>query len=174
AARARPYRTPGEIVRRAGVKRGAMERLAAADAFRSMGLDRRQALWAVKGLDDAPPPLLAGLEDDGAPEAALPAMRMGEHVAADYVTLGLSLKRHPLALLRGALDRSRIVPAARLKELPPDRRVKVAGLVLVRQRPGSASGVIFMTLEDESGIANLVVWPGVFERFRRTVMTGRL
>jgi error-prone DNA polymerase len=174
AARARSYRTPGEIVRRAGLKRGAMERLATADAFRSMGLDRRQALWAVKGLDDAPPPLLAGLEDDGAPEMALPAMSLGEHVATDYVTMSLSVKRHPLALLRGKLDASRIVPASRLKELPPAARVTVAGLVLVRQRPSSASGVIFMTLEDESGIANLVVWPGVFERYRRTVMMSRL
>ena len=86
AARTRPYRTPGELVRRGRQKRGAMERLAAADAFRSMGLDRRQALWAVKGLDDAAPPLLAALEDDGAPEMALPAMSMGEHVATDYVT----------------------------------------------------------------------------------------
>ena len=101
-------------------------------------------------------------------------MALGEHVADDYVTLGLSLKRHPLALLRRELDPRGIVPAARLKELPPGRRVTVAGLVLVRQRPGSASGVIFMTLEDESGVANLVVWPPVFERFRRTVMTGRL
>jgi len=174
AARGTPYRTPGEIMRRAGLKRGAMERLAAADAFRSLGLDRRQALWAVEGLDDAAPPLLACLEDDGAPEAALPAMALGEHVANDYVTLGLSLKRHPLALLRRELDPFGIVPAARLKELHPGRRVRVAGLVLVRQRPGSASGVIFMTLEDESGVANLVVWPPVFERFRRTVMTGRL
>ncbi|HUB95378.1 MAG TPA: error-prone DNA polymerase [Stellaceae bacterium] len=174
AARTRPYRAPGEITRRAGLKRGAMELLAAADAFRSLGLDRRQALWAVTGLDDAPPPLLAALEDDGAPEAALPPMGLGEHVATDYVTLGLSLKRHPLALLRDELAPSGIVPAMRLAELRPGRRVKVAGLVLVRQRPGSASGVIFMTLEDESGIANLVVWPPVFERFRRTVMGGRL
>jgi error-prone DNA polymerase len=174
AARTRPYRTPGEIARRAGLKRGALERLAAADAFRSLGLDRRQALWAVKGLDDAAPPLLAGIEDDGAPELALPAMSLGEHVAIDYVTTGLSVKRHPLALLRQKFDPARVMPAARLKELAPNGRVTVAGLVLVRQRPGSASGVVFMTLEDESGIANLVVWPGVFERFRRTVMTSRL
>src|SRR5208282_4331964 len=103
ASRTRPYRTPGELIRRAGLKRGAVELLASADAFRSMGLDRRQALWAVKGLDDAPPPLLACLEDDGAPEAAVPTMALGEHVASDYRTLGLSLKRHPLALLRAEL-----------------------------------------------------------------------
>ncbi len=174
AARQKPYRTPGDIVRRTGLRRGALERLAAADAFRSLGLDRRQALWAVQGLDDDALPLFAQLEDDGAPEASLPAMGLGEHVAADYVTVGLSLKRHPMALLRQTFDRARIAPAARLKELPNSRRVKVAGLVLVRQRPSSASGVIFMTLEDESGVANLVVWPTVFERFRRAVMAGRL
>ncbi len=101
-------------------------------------------------------------------------MGLGEHVAADYVTVGLSLKRHPMALLRAAFERARIAPAARLKELRNNGRVRVAGLVLVRQRPSSASGVIFMTLEDESGIANLVVWPAVFERFRRAVMAGRL
>ncbi len=174
AARGKPYRTPGEIVRRAGLKRGALERLAAADAFRSLGLDRRQALWAVKGLDDDALPLFASLEDDGAPEPSLPAMGLGEHVAADYVTVGLSLKRHPMALLRPTFERARIAPAARLKELRNNGRVRVAGLVLVRQRPSSASGVIFMTLEDESGVANLVVWPAVFERFRRAVMAGRL
>jgi len=174
AARQKPYRTPGELARRADLKRGALERLAAADAFRSLGLDRRQALWAVKGLEDEALPLFAALADDGAPEPSLPAMGLGEHVAADYVTVGLSLKRHPMALLRQTFDRARIAPAARLKELRNDGRVKVAGLVLVRQRPSSASGVIFMTLEDESGVANLVVWPPVFERFRRAVMAGRL
>ncbi len=174
AARSLPYRSPAEMVRRAGLKRGAMARLAGADAFGSQGLDRRQALWAVAGLEDAALPLFAGLAaDDAVPETALPEMGLGEHVASDYVTIGLSLKRHPLALVRGDLDGA-VVPAARLGQLPSGCRVRVAGLVLVRQRPGSASGVIFMTLEDESGIANLVVWPTAFERFRRTVMTARL
>src|SRR5665213_2628579 len=172
-ARTVPLRTPGEIMRRAGLKRATLERLAAADAFRSLGLDRRQALWAVKGLAETALPLLAGLADPATPEAALPAMRLGEHVAVDYVTLGLSLKQHPMALLRPALAQA-VVPAARLAVLPAGKRVTVAGLVLVRQRPGSASGVIFMTLEDESGIANLVVWPAIFERFRRAVMGSRL
>ncbi|HZT51809.1 MAG TPA: error-prone DNA polymerase [Stellaceae bacterium] len=173
AARDRPYRQPAELLRRAGLTRGALERLAAADAFGSLGLDRRQALWAVRALGGAPLPLFAGLAEESAPEPALPTMALGEQVAVDYVTLGLSLKRHPMALLRARLDRA-VVPAARLAALPPDGRVRVAGLVLVRQRPGSAAGVIFMTLEDESGVANLVVWPPVFERFRRTVMTARL
>jgi error-prone DNA polymerase len=173
-ARTTPYRSPAELMRRAGLKRGALEKLASADAFGSQGLDRRQALWAVKGLD-AVLPLFARLaEADAAPEAALPAMALGEHVAQDYVTMGLSLKRHPLALLRGALEPRGIIPTGRLAQLPNGAHVRVAGLVLVRQQPGSANGVIFMTLEDESGIANLIVWPPVFERFRRTVMTSRL
>jgi error-prone DNA polymerase len=173
AARARPYRAPAEIMRRAGLKRGAMERLASADAFGSMGLDRRQALWAVTGTEDEALPLFAALTPAAEPEVALPAMALGENVAADYVTLGLSLKRHPLALLRPALAPA-ILPAAGLGAQAPGRLVRVAGLVLVRQRPGTASGVIFMTLEDESGVANLVVWPTVFERYRRAVMTARL
>jgi error-prone DNA polymerase len=173
AARGAPYRSPGDIMRRTGLKRGVLERLADADACRSLGLDRRQALWAVRGLAAAALPLFAELAETAAPEAALPAMAPGEHVASDYVTLGLSLKDHPLALLRPSLAPA-VVPAARLAHLASGRRVQVAGLVLVRQRPGSASGVVFMTLEDESGVANLVVWPAVFERFRRIVMTARL
>jgi error-prone DNA polymerase len=173
AARTQPYRSPAALMRRAGLTRGALEKLAAADAFGSLGLDRRQALWAVAGLADAALPLFAGMAEDAAPEPALPAMALGEQVAQDYVTLGLSLKRHPLALLRASLDRAAL-PASRLSTVANDRRVTVAGLVLVRQRPGSASGVVFMTLEDETGVANLVVWPPVFERFRRIVMTARL
>ena len=114
AARAVPYRTPGGIMRRAGLKRGAMATLAAADAFRSLGLDRRQALWAVAGLADDALPLFAGLGGGRArPSRRLPAMALGEQVAKDYATLGLSLKRHPLALLRPTLDRARVVPATR-------------------------------------------------------------
>ncbi|HEX7969833.1 MAG TPA: OB-fold nucleic acid binding domain-containing protein, partial [Stellaceae bacterium] len=108
------------------------------------------------------------------PGAALPMMGLGEHVVEDYRALGLSLKRHPLALLRGELDQRRILPNAHLAATPASTRVRVAGLVLVRQQPGTASGVIFMTLEDETGIANLVVWRAVSERFRRIVMGARL
>jgi len=166
--------------RRSGLPRRVLERLAEADAFRSIGLDRRQALWAVKALDkDAAPealPLFAGL-DDAMPEEAevnLPAMRLGEHVIEDYRTLGLSLKAHPLALLRGRLDRLGYRPHGTLRAAANGAQFRTAGLVVTRQRPGTASGVIFMTLEDETGIANIVVWPRMFERRRRVVLTARL
>jgi len=166
----------------------ALTRLANADAFRSIGLDRRAALWAVQGLggsgggrgavedlplfaspDDGP---VAVLQDEA--EIALPAMPLGEHVVEDYRALSLSLKAHPVSFLRSRLTARRVVRAAALAEHPANRPVRVAGLVLVRQRPGTASGVIFMTLEDETGIANVIVWPTVFEQWRRTVLSGRL
>ena len=179
ARRGPPFRWPAELQHRAGLSRGVLEKLAAADAFRSMGLDRRQALWAVKGLDagDAPEalPLLAPLAGTfPEPPAALPAMGLGEHVIEDYRATGLSLKRHPLALLRHDLAARRILPNAQLLAMPAAKLVSVAGLVLVRQQPGSAKGVIFMTLEDETGVANIVVWRKVFERFRPIVMGARL
>jgi error-prone DNA polymerase len=176
ARRGEGYADPAMLAHRAGLDRSALEKLAAADGFRSMQLDRRAALWAVKGLEPQLLPLFAPLAGTmpPEPEVRLPAMSLGEHVVEDYATLGLSLKRHPLALLRPDLDRRGIVPAGRLKSAPAGSVARVAGLVLVRQRPGSASGVIFMTLEDETGIANLVVWPSSFERFRREVMTSDL
>jgi error-prone DNA polymerase len=169
---------PAELQHRTGLGRAAMEKLADADAFRSMGLDRRQALWAVKGLRDGGEPalpLLTPLAGDFAePQATLPAMGLGEHVVQDYRAVGLSLKRHPLALLRGALAERFILSNAQLRTSAAGKLVKVAGLVLVRQRPASASGVIFMTLEDEAGVANIVVWRKVFERFRPIVMGASL
>jgi error-prone DNA polymerase len=185
AARGAGFATPHELWRRAGIGSGALEQLAAADAFRSMGLDRRQALWAVKGLGGAPLPLFAAL-DAGGPEpegtqAALPAMRDGEHVAEDYATIHMTLRRHPLSFLREEFVQEGMVRAADLMMLPAGRRVAVAGLVLIRQRPGTASGVVFVTIEDETGIANLIVWPQMVERFRRPLLgatllqcTGRL
>ena len=181
AARGNGYRDVHELWRRAGLAPAALERLAHADAWGSLGLSRRQAQWAVRALEPEPLPLFAGQLDDAVSEApvALPAMALGEHVVEDYTALRLSLKAPPLALLRARIVGAdpafaRLVPAARLADLPNDGRVTVAGLVLVRQRPGSASGVIFVTLEDESGVANLVVWPQVFERHRRTVLRARL
>ncbi len=173
------YDGPDAIRRRAGLGPGVLAALAAADAFGSAGLDRRAAEWAVKALVDARPlPLFAAAGGDAErlpePAAALPALGLGEHVMLDYATLGLSLKAHPMTLLRPVFERERVVPTCRLAALPVDRRVAVAGLVLVRQQPGSAKGVIFITLEDETGIANLIVWPAMFERFRRVVLTGAL
>ena len=157
----------------------ALERLAAADAFRSLGLDRRAALWAVRALrrtgDKDDLPLFAAVAmPELEPDAALPPMPLGEHVIADYRHLHLSLKAHPVSFLRGELDRRGIVRHERLGTLSSGRVVTIAGLVLVRQRPGSAQGVIFMTLEDETGIANTIVWPKVFEIFRPVVLGARL
>ena len=156
-----------------------LERLAEADAFRSLGLDRRDALWVVRGLNRAGDkddlPLLARVAHVATEaEASLPPMRLGEHVVEDYRHLSLSLKAHPVAFLRPALAKKRILPSAALATHPPGRRVSVAGLVLVRQRPGSAHGVIFMTIEDETGVANIIVWPKLFERLRAAVIAARL
>jgi len=175
---ARPFQSPVDLLARSGLAPSVLTRLAEADAFRSLGLDRRRALWAVKGLREEGLPLFAGL----APEARqtreapvrLPEMRLGEHVASDYAFLELSLKCHPMALLRQDFAREGVVRAADLATLRPGSLVTVAGLVLVRQRPGSANGVIFATLEDETGIANLIVWPDAFERFRAEVMGATL
>jgi len=177
AARGNGYGDPLQLWRRAAIGTRSLEALARADAFRSMGLDRREALWAVKGLPAEPLPLFAAMgeeEQGNEPAAALPVMGIGEHVAEDYRTLHLSLKRHPLALLRARMQAQGYVQASRLADIANDTTVKVAGLVLVRQRPGTASGVIFATLEDETGVANIIIWPRAFERFRRTVLTCSL
>jgi error-prone DNA polymerase len=156
----------------------ALETLAQADAFRSLGLGRRDALWAVRALqrsgdkDDLPlfaHAAMAELE----PDAHLPAMPPGQQVIEDYRHLHLSLKAHPVSFLRADLDARGIVPHERLAEVPNGRRVTVAGLVLVRQRPGIGNA-IFMTLEDETGIANTILWPRTFERFRPIIMGARL
>jgi error-prone DNA polymerase len=179
----------------AGVSRFTIERLAEADAFRSLGLDRRAALWAARRLDaigvkkanakgDAsanahlPLPLLAphmGDELFPEPEVALPQMPLSEHVAEDYLATGLSLKEHPVTFCRERLAQLGVMRNVdhRSESLPQNRRVTVAGLVLTRQMPG-AKGVVFMTLEDETDIANIIVWPKVFARNRRVVMTSRL
>jgi len=183
AARTTPYAAPRELWRRAGLGAGALERLAQADAFRSLGLDRRQALWALKGLGGPDLPLFAAaapsepqaaLPPGASIEPALPAMTLGQHVAEDYASLSLSLKRHPVAFLREDLARDGMVRAADLADLPVDRRLAIAGLVLVRQRPDTASGVIFVTIEDETGIANLILWSPVFEAYRRVALGASL
>src|SRR6185437_844632 len=165
-----------ELARRARLSTRALELLAEADAFRSIGLDRREALWRVKALapevrasEEAP--LLAGLGLEEAP-VALPRMRLPAHVAEDYRTTGLSLKAHPCRFFRPLLTSHGAVPTAQLKDMKDGARVTVGGLVLIRQRPGTAKGVVFATLEDETGIANTVVWPDVFAVNRRTVMSA--
>jgi error-prone DNA polymerase len=169
-----------DVQQRCGFSIETMELLARADAFRSIGLDRRAALWEVRALDRGgaadPMPLLAPAGDLSEREARteLPLMPAGQHVIEDYRALSLSLKEHPLSFLRAGLDGERIRPNASLDESRNGESVSVAGLVLVRQRPGTAKGVIFMTIEDETGVANIVVWSKVFERFRPTVLGARL
>ncbi|MCX7300627.1 MAG: error-prone DNA polymerase [Rhodobacterales bacterium] len=176
AAREEPYRDLEDIRARAGVGSAVVRRLAEADAVRSMFIDRRQALWEAKGLKDAPDlPLFREVRDEGAEVTVpLPAMPVCEQVVADYQTLRLSLKAHPMAFLRKSLKKQGYVACADLPGTRNWQKVKLAGLVLIRQRPGSAKGVCFITLEDETGVANLVVWPKVMEAFRKVVMQSRL
>jgi error-prone DNA polymerase len=176
-ARGNGYPDPRTLWRRAHLARRTLERLAEADAFAGMGLTRREALWAVRILGPAPLPLFAAAQEDEQsrdPAAALPAMTLGEEVVADYTALRLSLKAHPMALLRQPLLERGVTRNEALVRIDNDKRVTVAGIVIVRQRPGTAKGVIFMTLEDETGIANVIVWPHVLERFRPVVMGARL
>jgi error-prone DNA polymerase len=175
----RPYRTVEELQSRARVPVHAIQRLAAADAFRSMGLDRRAALWDSRALKQAPDlPLFAFADerDEGAESAPaqLPAMPLAEHVISDYQTVRLSLKAHPMHFLRAHYSAQKFVTAEQLKSLKDGRRLSMAGVVLIRQRPGTSKGVVFITIEDETGVANLVVWPHVFEKQRKIVMGARL
>jgi error-prone DNA polymerase len=164
---------------RTGLGAAVLERLADADAFRSLGLDRRMALWAVRGLDrvgdqdDLPLFSASRPTREHEPDARLPPMPLGAHVVEDYRRLSLSLKAHPVAFMRRRLETRGILRSEALATIASGKRVAVAGLVLVRQRPGTASGVIFMTIEDETGIANIIVWPKVFERLRPIVIGAR-
>ncbi len=174
----RPFTSLEDFARDTGLPKRALILLADADAFRSLGLDRREALWQVRRLpDDVPLPLFEAATareqpDEGA--RPLPLMPRAEQVVADYQTIRLSLKGHPMEFLREMLTRERIVACKEINHENERRRVRCAGVVLVRQRPGSASGVVFMTLEDETGIANVVVWPKIMEQYRKEVMGARL
>jgi len=174
AARQAGARTFEAFALGSGVQRRTLELLAEADAFRSLRMDRRQALWAVKGLageigarKDAP--LLIGARPKET-QVELPFMSPAQDVAEDYRTTSLSLKAHPVGFFRRELDALGAVPAVALKTMGDRRRTTVGGLVLVRQRPGTAKGVVFLTLEDETGVANIVVWRDAFEANRRLVM----
>jgi len=180
AARANGYAKPFDLWRRADIGKRALTALASADAFSSMSLSRREAWWAVKGLGgDEPLPLFrhaAEAEHGMEPSVTLPKATLGEDVAEDYTALRLSLKAHPVKLLRdipnGPL--SDACPATDLTKINDGNNVTVCGLVLVRQRPGSAKGVMFATLEDETGTANIVIWLDTFEKYRRPVLASRL
>jgi error-prone DNA polymerase len=193
AARHNGYASLEQLAALSGLSRFTIERLAEADAFRSIGLDRRAALWAARrlhtiGVERAKPKqdaalasprslLTADRGDELFPEpaVALPPMTLAEHVAEDYVATQLSLKAHPIKFFRDDLNKLGALRNIehRADHLRNDQMVTVAGLVLIRQQPGTAKGVIFMTLEDETGIANIIVWPKVFKQNRRIVMTAR-
>ena len=178
AARDAPFVDVADLKARARLDRGTIRRLAAADAMRNMGIDRRQALWQAQGLKDAPElPIFTHAEsrDEGAePVVTLPTMPQAEHVVADYQTLRLSLKAHPLSFFRASLRSQRFAASDELPGMFHGQKVSLAGLVLVRQKPGSAKGVCFITLEDETGVANLVIWPKLFDHFRPVIMSARL
>ncbi len=177
AARAKgDFATMRSIWLGAGLSGRALETLAKGDGWGGIGLNRRAALWAAKGLGPKPLPLFAAADKAEATEPAvtLPAMSMGQEVSEDYRHLSLSLKTHPMALLRETMAAQGIVPSGRLKELRDGARAQVAGIVLIRQQPGTASGVIFVTLEDETGVANIVVWPRIFQQFRRELLGSQL
>ena len=164
---------------RAMISPAIIERLAAADAFRSLALDRRQALWdarSVKGLPDLPLFAAAQERDEGLEAAAfrLPDMPLSEQVVADYQTLRLSLRAHPMSFLRSDLAKRGFTPASNLRRCKVGAYINVAGIVLIRQRPGSAKGVCFITLEDESGVINLVIWPDLMQKLRKIIMSARL
>jgi error-prone DNA polymerase len=179
AARTRhPFTSLEDFARDTGLPKRALILLADADAFRSIGLDRRAALWAVRRLpDDVPLPLFeiaTAREQPDENARPLPLMPLPEQVVADYQTIRLSLKGHPVEFLRPMFAKERVIACEGVCHANDKKRVRCAGVVLVRQRPGSAKGVVFMTLEDETGIANIVVWPKVMERFRKEVMGARL
>ena len=174
-AREEPF-TSITQVRDAGVSLAALEKLAEADAFRSLGLDRRKALWDVSALADMPIALFAGTTSESALEGqvTLPLMPESEHVVQDYATTALSLKAHPVSFVREKLRLLHICSTQDLKDIKDGTPVKVAGLVLVRQRPGTAGGVCFMTIEDEFGFSNLVIFQNLFDTYRKEILQARL
>jgi error-prone DNA polymerase len=175
AARQKPFNQVHSLLD-AGVSMATLEKMADADAFRSMGLDRRQALWEVSALWDSPVGMFKGQpsESTNEPQLSLPLLTDAAHVVEDYATTGLSLKAHPVSFVRPQLNSLRVTHTGNLGKLKNGDMVKVAGLITVRQRPGTAKGVLFVTIEDESGFANLVVWGKVFDKHRRDIIQARL
>jgi error-prone DNA polymerase len=176
-ARGGPYGTVEEVKRRAGVPAAALRRLARADAFCSCGVDRQGALWAIQPIRDEQLPIFNGAASIDEPCKVLPFVDEPKRVRDDYAATGLSLKAHPVSFLRPHLDKLEATRAGDLRDESRFRQgasVSVAGIVLVRQRPGTASGIVFITLEDETGVANLIVRPKVFERYRRAARHSRI
>jgi len=175
-ARGAGYRSPDDVARRTGCARAVLDRLAQADAFGSMQLGRRQALWKTGALDGRRPPLFKYADADlfDEPEAPLPPTTPSQEVVKDYQTLRLTLREHPLVFLRSALRARRAITADQLAQTPNGRVVTVAGLVLCRQQPMTANDTVFVTIEDETGTVNLIVWKHVYEKYRRAVRLAAL
>ncbi|WET68262.1 error-prone DNA polymerase [Sphingobacterium sp.] len=154
----------------------ALEKLADADAFTSLGVDRQQALWEITALGDRPIALFEGQTSESAMEGQieLPLLTKSQHVVADYARTSLSIKAHPVSFLRGKLDLLHVVPTAKLGLIKNDMPVKVCGLITVRQRPGTSKGVLFITIEDDTGFSNIVVWSNVFEKYRKEILRAKL
>jgi error-prone DNA polymerase len=158
---------------RSGVPIATLEKLAKADAFHALGLNRRQALWAIRGLGETPLPLLQAVERREQSVTLVP-LTAGREVVEDYRATQLTLREHPLFFLRPELSRRRIIRCADLKKTKDGQRVEVAGIILVRQKPGSAKGVLFITIEDETGVGNIILWPDRFEAQRTVVMSSAM
>jgi len=167
-----PRPSVDDLALRAKLNRRDLRLLAEAGALASLAGHRRNAAWLVAGIEERPPVLALATIVESA--ADLPAPTEGQDIVADYASLGLTLRRHPLALLRQKLSRLRMITAQELLHTPTGKLVRVAGLVTCRQRPGTASGVIFITLEDETGQINVVVWRGVSEKQRRPLLAASL
>ena len=172
ARRVRVFASTVDLARRAALSRHELKLLAAAGALHALTGNRRQAHWQVAGVERTSPLLMEALHDENAPAFVPPAE--GEELIADYASTGLTLGRHPLALLRAHLKRLRFITAAEMRDVPHGRPVHAAGIVTGRQRPDTASGVVFVTLEDETGNVNVVVWRNVGERQRRELLGARL
>ena len=173
ARRQRPFASVEDLWRRSRVPLACLEKLAKADAFRDMGLDRRQALWAIRGLGETPLPLLEVIERREEAVSLVP-LTAGREVVEDYRATQLTLRQHPLFFLREDLASEGVIPCITLRDVKNGRRVEVAGIILVRQKPGSAKGVLFITVEDETGVANVILWPDRFEAQRTTVMSSAM
>lgn len=178
ARQQKPFTTIEDLHHRAGLRLFDVERLADADTLRSIGMDRRQAKWAARALTPAKPlPLFdhaKAPEQQQEKETQLPQLRLSEQVFADYQFTRFSLKAHPLSFLREELQQRRLVTAQEIRKLDNNRWASTAGVVLVRQRPGTAKGVVFVTLEDETGVTNIIVWKKVLEKYRKVVMGAKL
>src|SRR5258706_1777790 len=174
AARAKAMYASIDELREAGLAEAALEKLADADAFRSIGHDRRKALWEVSARDQSKALFYGQPTESAGEKITLPEMTLSEHVVHDYASMSLTLKAHPVSFIREELGRFQILSAAELENTKDGDPVKVAGLVLVRQRPGTASGICFITLEDETGTANLVVFKNLFDKYRKAIIHSRL